>query len=293
MQIIHKTLNSKEFVNQYFAEVDDYIYGKVKNKGVTPMAALSRKLRKGLGATKLFRLYETVPSDTGFVKLLGENSTEEPALFQDVSAGLFHGEYEHLLQLAIVKKMYAEKEKYGLRKSFKEVWDAMISSKHIVNVDEKTDLSLWSIVMDIRGEFISGKEAGINPLFNGENQYQGIYGTSATLLHSGFGAWLGGNYAKQGMEKGELAKSYPHLAEAIITRAFKRKKETDYEETKNSFPNSYKYMVHSDEVKENFKKEARKRIEGYKGSFKEEYDYKVKSSNKKSSELVSRQNSWK
>lgn len=299
LQIIHETLNDKGSVNQYFAQVDNYINLEVSYNNVTPMAALSQKLRKDLGVTKILRLYETVPSDTGFVKLLGESSTEEPALFQDISAGLFHGEYEHLLQLAIVKEMYADKEKYGLKKSFKEVWDAMVSSKHVVKVNEKTDLSLWSIVMDIQGHFISGQnraKAGINPLFGGEDQYDGIYGTSATLLHHGFGAWEKGNYSSQDVKPGELARRYPHLAEAIVTRNLKREQEAGYGTNKiESFPNFYKGIAHSDEVKEERKKAARKTLtETYGVVFSTEYkDYKIKPSKKMHSGLVGRQNSWK
>lgn len=283
LQTIHKVLNDRECVNQYLSEVDEYVHRQVsQDKKVTPMAALSHKLRTDLGAKELLKLYETAPSDSGFVKVISKESDEEPVLFQDISAGLFHGEYEHLLQLAIIKQMYDQKES-GMKTSFKDVWDAMFDSSHLVHVDNKTQLSLWSIVMDIQGNFIYGKDrkkAGINPLFGGQDQYEGIYGTSATLLHHGFGAWSSGDYSSQGIKQGELAKKFPHLAEAIITRNLKRYDDAEYIEGYKfeGYPSHYRHRVYSKEEKEQRKQLARKIIKESGGIFEKNYDYKVKPS---------------
>jgi hypothetical protein len=233
LQIIHNTLNNKSpkgpFM-QYLQFLNEQIERRGKTYGWTPMESLALSLGP-VGKWKHSKIFESA-SEAG---ILGHIKTTD-GRFHDVSAGLHHGEYEHALQTDFIRNMYKYRHLYGgtgLSTSYDAVLGAMTDVKYMVSVNGRL-LSLWDIVMDIQGGFISnpGKrmEQGINPLFREEegDQYkkeeERIFGTSATVLHYAFGAGtdvsLGKTYP--GVEKGELAVEFPYLAEAIWNRAAKR-----------------------------------------------------------------------
>jgi hypothetical protein len=164
----------------------------------------------------------------------------------------------------------------------------MLNSKHVIQTPEGDQLSFWSLVMDIQGGFIKGKKnkgkEGVRFLFKeGEDPYTETFGTSATLMHYGFG-WVPKDkrekekeYVEQqgykSMKFGELANRYPYIAEAVINRGLKRE-----EESFGSGPfKSYKHMKLD---KESIKEKAQVRVKYFSGYTPEHWDVRTPDVNK-------------
>lgn len=236
LQIIHDRLNGSEgYFRKYLKDVDDLI--KDRPQGWTA----TRRLRVHLATEDKLKLPKIFATPTSKDPVGLENEFLDVAkktgghAFHDVAAGLFHGEYEHGLQMQFIKEMYLYPYTYGgtgLRTSFQQVWAAIVNPLYTVRVDEGLALSLWSIVMDIRGGFASGAQPGLRQLL-GPGVYADTFGTSATVLHHGFGAWNKGMYPN--VRFGSLQSEFPNLSKAVVDRHNKRahQKETQTLPTEN------------------------------------------------------------
>jgi hypothetical protein len=270
-QIVHDTLNNREKADIYFGFTDRWVQDRVKTMGVSPMRALASIVGGhveggGDSPTKLSKLFEVTAGEFPFLETANKLRNRP---FHDVSAGLHHGEYEHSMQLHFVSDMYKYPNLYGttgLRKSYQELIGAMLNSKHVIQTPEGDQLSFWSLVMDIQGGFIKGKKNkgkdGVRFLFEEEEDpYASTLGTSATLMHYGFGV---GNkqvaFESSAIKHGELAHRYPHIAEAVHNRGLKRTSEATKE---RPFPH-YKHTDFGPEPKLERRQQAQERVRSFK-----------------------------
>ena len=232
------------------------------------LRVIINKLEKG---KKLPKLFEVTPDTENFLKTV--SPVEGP--FHDVSAGKFHGEYEHALQVGFIKDLYEYKHLYGstkLNKPFSEMWKAMYNPEYEVTTEEGITLSLWDLVLDIRGSFVSKGKGGVRDLLkrgDGEEEgdpYKGTLGTSATVLHNLFGAYgeEEAYLAQTELSKGDLAKQYPHIAEAILNRHLKRVSETTTE--------GFVFNPLSEEEKQERKQKARDIVKTYGGELPHDWE---------------------
>ncbi|AKF86068.1 hypothetical protein MFUL124B02_21165 [Myxococcus fulvus 124B02] len=278
LQFIHDALNTPQRMHVYFDFVNGLIKHRVKDLGWTPTESLVLTFKESVEQVrvKLPKLFEPAPSEMDFLRTM--RGIRRP--FHDVSAGLFHGEYEHSLQLDFIRRNFEFKHAYEsteLKTDFRTVWDTLFDERYVIKVPEgarggkELILSLWDVVMDIQGGFLqksgpkglSGLPTEQEPLTK-EDLYQGSFGTSATLMHHAFGAYGLGlktppDYAPiTGLSFGVLAKRYPYLAAAIIDRHMKRKLEAI---KKSGSPDlgidGYHEKHHSIEAKEARKKAVR------------------------------------
>ncbi len=228
-QIVHDTLNNPAKADIYFGFTNRWVKDRVETMGVSPMRALASIVGGhveggGDSPTKLSKLFEVTTGEIPFLETANKLRNRP---FHDVSAGLHHGEYEHSMQLHFVSDMYQYRYLYGttgLQTSYQALIGAMLNPAYVITTPEMDQLSLWSLVMDIQGGFITGRKKGVRFLYKEEEEgdpYAGTFGTSATLMHYGFGVGkpLG---AYKSMGHGELAKRYPYIAEAVHNRGLKR-----------------------------------------------------------------------
>ncbi len=286
-QIVHDTLNNREKSDIYFKFTNEWVKDRVKTMGVTPMRALASivggHVEGGEGyPIKLSKLFEVTSGEIPFLET-AKKLKNRP--FHDVSAGLHHGEYEHAMQLHFVSDMYQYKYLYGttgLQTSYQALIGAMLNPAYAITL-EGADLSFWSLVMDIQGKFIRVNEGGVRSLLEEEDPYAKIFGTSATLMHYGFGVGKSLNSYKS-MEHGELAKHYPYIAEAVHYRDLKRTNEATEE---RPFPlYKYKHKVFEISDKEEIRQKAQDRVNSFYPISYEPLKWKVsKSGSKKVGEL--------
>jgi|GEM_PF-5026140 len=278
LQFIHDALNDRNRMHVYFDFVNGWIEHRVKDLGWTPTESLVLTFKESVEQVrfKLPKLFEPAPSELDFLKTM--RTVGRP--FHDVSAGLFHGEYEHALQLDFIRRMFEFKPRYDsteLRTDFQTVWGTLFDENYVVVIPEggrdgkNLTLSLWDVVMDIQGGFLQTKSPkGLSALslegspLSKKELYGGSYATSATLMHHAFGAYDGLNLKEPpdytsitGLSFGELTKLYPYLAAAIIDRHMKRKLES----IKGTLGiNGYYVKRHTLEDKELRKQEVRNLI---------------------------------
>jgi hypothetical protein len=170
------------------------------------------------------------------------------------------------MQLHFVSDMYQYPYLYGttgLQTSYQTLIGAMLNSDYVITTPEKDQLSLWSLVMDIQGGFIKGKKnkgkEGVRFLFGEEEDdpYAGTFGTSATLMHYGFG-WGGKQevFESSRLKHGELAHHYPYIAEAVHNRGLKR-------EAESFGPGPFKSYKHTDLDKSAIKEKAQITVKSF------------------------------
>ncbi|MCP3166716.1 eCIS core domain-containing protein [Myxococcus qinghaiensis] len=295
LQFIHDALNDQARMHVYFDFVNELVMHRVKDLGWTPTESLVLTFKESVEqvSSKLPKLFEPAPSELDFLKKM--RTVGRP--FHDVSAGLFHGEYEHALQLDFIRRMFEFKHRYdstALKTSFRDVWRALFDEAFVLTIKkggrdgENLNLSLWDVVMDIQGGFLRDGEKepkGLTALPGEEapltkkGLYQGSFGTSATFMHHAFGAF---GRAKPndyepitGIIGGTLARRYPYLAAAIIDRHMKRQQEA----IKGGMGlNGYHVKLHSQKAKEERKRAVRNVIIELGGA--EVFDWTVKPSSR-------------
>lgn len=277
LQFIHDALNNPDRMHVYFEFVNELIEHRVKKLGWTPTESLVLTFKESVEQVrfKLPKLFEPAPSELDFLKTM--RKVGRP--FHDVSAGLFHGEYEHALQLDFIRRMFEFRRVYDsmeLKTSFRDVWQALFAEDFVLTIKgggrdgEDLKLSLWDVVMDIQGGFLRDRDKeplGLTALSSEDTPltkkglYKGSFATSATFMHHAFGAFgltKPDDYTPvTGFMGGALAKTYPYLAAAIIDRHMKRKLES----IKGMGLNGYHVKLHSREAKEDRKKAVRELID--------------------------------